>query len=162
MKRIILSALLLSVLVICFVGCKNNDVKQNDKPKEEQQSVTVVKPDFDKSELDEKFGTEEIYIVKTYMETPSEIYAENLENGILNTVVTHYQLSDGSWKTDDYSYKYKLILKGRMNNAEHDSEFQILSNSDDITFDDAWKAFGFSSNSEDYFAPQDAIIVAVK
>lgn len=36
----------------------------------------------------------------------------------------------------------------------------MLSNRDDITFDDAWKAFGFSSNSEDYFNAADAIIVA--
>ena len=48
-----------------------------------------------------------------------------------------------------------------MNNAACGSTYYILSNSDDITFDMAWKAAGYSSNSEDYFKPEDAIIVAL-
>lgn len=48
-----------------------------------------------------------------------------------------------------------------MHNAAKDSTFVILSNRNDITFDMAWKAFGYSSNSEDYFKPEDAVFVAV-
>lgn len=121
----------------------------------------VVKPDFVKEELDEKFGTDEIYIVKTYLESPSDEIEAYLDRGDIFTTVKHYQLSDGSWKTDDYSYRYKLEIKGRMNNAAKDSTYVILSNSDDITFDMAWKASGLSSNMDDYFKPEDAIIVAI-
>ena len=146
--------ILASLLILTFASCskKNNDVT----PEPEK---IIVEPDFKKEELDEKFGTDEVYIVKTYLESPDADKQELIGN-VLCITTTHYQLSDSTWKTDDYSYKYKLILTGRMNNAEMDSTFHVLSNSTDITFDDAWKAFGFSSNSEDYFKPEDAIIVA--
>ena len=48
-----------------------------------------------------------------------------------------------------------------MNNAAKDSTFVILSNNADITFDMAWKASGLSSNIDDYFKPEDAIIVGI-
>ena len=127
----------------------------------EQFPDNAVKPDFVKEELDEKFDTDEIYIVKTYMESPADESAEYFENGKIFTTVKHYQLSDGTWKTDSFNYKYKLILTGRLNNAVKDSTYEVLSNNPDITFDMAWKASGLSSNSEDYFKEEDAIIVAM-
>lgn len=87
--------------------------------------------------------TTETHIVNTYDET----------------FVTYYEMSDGIWKTEDYTYKYKLEITGRLNNAVIDSTYIILSNTDDITFEEAWKASGLSSNTEDYFKPEDAIIV---
>ena len=153
MKRIFL--LLITIVLVLFCSCTKEEQETEDFPK------NAVKPDFDKEELDKKFGTDEIYIVKTYSVSPSEEISEYLEDGKIYTMVKHYQLSDGSWKTDDYNYKYKLVLKGRLNNAVKDSTYEILSNSDDITFDMAWKASGLSSNSEDYFEPEDAIIVAI-
>ena len=121
----------------------------------------AVKPDFVKEELDKKFGTDEIYIVKTYMETPDEELSKYLEQNKIFTKMKHYQLSDGTWKTDNYNYKYKLILTGRMNNAAKDSTFILLSNIPDITFDAASKAFGYSSNMSDYFDPEDVVFVAI-
>jgi hypothetical protein len=46
-----------------------------------------------------------------------------------------------------------------MHNAAKNSTYIVLSNTEDITFDMAWKAAGYSSNSEDYFDPQVAMIV---
>ena len=46
-----------------------------------------------------------------------------------------------------------------MNNAVKDSTFIFLSNIEDITFDQAWKAAGFSSNMDDYFDVEDAKFV---
>lgn len=129
--------------------------------KEQQINENVVKPDFAKEELDKKLGTDEIYIVKTYMESSPDEFKEYLDEGLIFTKVKHYLLSDGTWKTDEHSYKYKLKLTGRMNNAAKDSTFFILSNRDDITFDNAWKAYGYSSNSDDYFKVEDAVFVAV-
>ena len=71
-------------------------------------------------------------------------------------------MSDGTWKTDDYSYQYRLEITGRMNNAAKDSTFVFLSNIETITFDQAWKASGFSSNLNDYFDIEDAKFVALK
>jgi len=71
-------------------------------------------------------------------------------------------MSDGTYKTDNNTYKYKLEIIGRMHNAENDSTFVFLSNIENITFDEAWKAAGFSSNTEDYFHPEDAIFIEWK
>ena len=72
---------------------------------------------------------------------------------------TYYKMSDGTWECDGHTYKYRLEISGRMPNAAVDSTFVYLSNVDTITFEQAWKAAGFSSNSEDYFSVEDAVLV---
>ena len=98
-------------------------------------------------------------VVKTYEVTDSELTFENDE---LVTMVKYYEMSDGTWKTDDYTYQYILEVTGRMNNADKDSTFVFLSNIKDITFEQAWKASGLSSNMNDYFKEEDAKFVAMK
>ena len=98
-------------------------------------------------------------VVKTYEVTDSELAFENDE---LVTMVKYYEMSDGTWKTDDYTYQYRLEVTGRMNNADKDSTFVFLSNIKDITFEQAWKASGLSSNMDDYFKEEDAKLVAMK
>ena len=72
------------------------------------------------------------------------------------------KMSDGTWRTDDHTYQYRLEITGRMNNAIKDSTFVYLSNTEDITFEQAWKASGLSSNMKDYFKAEDARLVAMK
>lgn len=165
--------LILAVLAVCLCSCSkqaetasgakiaNPPAAEQVQQPQEELSENVITPDFDKAELDEKFGTEEIYIVKTYYDSPADEFEAYLDEGKIFTKVKHYQLSDGSWKTDEHSYKYKLEISGVINNAASGSTYYILSNTDDITFDQAWKAAGYSSNTEDYFMPEDAIIVAL-
>ena len=98
-------------------------------------------------------------VVRTYEVTDSE---DAFENDELVTVVKYYEMSDGTWKTDDYTYQYRLEITGRLNGAEKDSTFIFLSNSKDITFEQAWKASGLSSNMDDYFKEEDAKFVAIK
>ena len=98
-------------------------------------------------------------VVKTYEKTDSEEAFENTEPVIM---VKHYEMSDGTWKTDDYTYKYRLEITGRMDNAEKDSTFIFLSNIENITFEQAWKAAGFSSNMDDYFDVEVAKFVGMK
>ena len=98
-------------------------------------------------------------VVKIYEVTDSELTFENDE---LVTMVKYYEMSDGTWKTDDYTYQYRLEVTGRMNNADKDSTFVFLSNIKDITFEQAWKASGLSSNMDDYFKEEDAKLVAMK
>lgn len=75
---------------------------------------------------------------------------------------TYYEMSDGTWQCDGYSYKYRLVISGRMNEAVPESTFVYLSNIKDIPFEQAWKASGFSSSLDDYFAIEDAVFVGWK
>ena len=104
----------------------------------------------------------EVSIIKTYDVTDSELTEECFENNELVTIVKYYEMSDGTWKTDDYTYQYRVEVTGRMNNAAKDSMYVFLSNTKDITFDQAWKASGLSSNIDDYFKEEETKLVAVK
>ena len=77
-------------------------------------------------------------------------------NGSLHTYTKN---SDGTWQANGLTYKYKLEISGRMPNAAVDSTFVYLSNLESISFEQAWKAAGLSSNTADYFAVEDAILV---
>ncbi len=72
---------------------------------------------------------------------------------------TYYKNTDGTWQVDGRNYKYRLIVTGRMKNAAVDSTFVYLSNVETITFDQAWKAAGYSSDKADYFDVEDAVLV---
>lgn len=98
-------------------------------------------------------------VAKVYEVTPNEVAKKYMQNSKIVITTRHYELNDGTWKTDTHSYKYRLEITGRLNNAVKDSTFLILSNTKDITFEQTWKASGLSSNINDYFKPETAIIV---
>ncbi len=100
------------------------------------------------------------YIVNTYEKTPTDQINQLIDSESIIRK-TYYELSDGTWKTEGHIYKYKLVISGRLHSAVKDNTYVILSNRNDITFDEAWKASGLSSNTNDYFKPEDAIIVEV-
>ena len=85
-----------------------------------------------------------------------------IKNKIDGNMKTYYEMTDGSWTDGDYSYKFRLEIKGRLNNAVCDSVYVYLSNIPDISFEQAWKASGLSSNSNDYFSPEDAVLVEIE
>lgn len=123
----------------------------------------VLQKDIDTGEWVKVNQTQkEVTVIKTYEVTDSAQADEYLEDDKLITMVKHYEMSDGTWKTDEYTYQYRLEITGRMNNAAKDSTFVFLSNIEEITFDQAWKASGFSSNMDDYFDVEDAKFVAMK
>lgn len=101
-------------------------------------------------------------VAETYEKTPFEQVQEDFGNSEVVVTNYYYKLDDGSWKSGDYTYKYRLVLTGRLNNAVKDSGYVVLSNTKDITFEQAWKASGLSSNSNDYFNPEEAVIVEIK
>ena len=68
---------------------------------------------------------------------------------------TYSEMSDGTWQCDGHIYKYRLEISGRLSNAVKDSTYIYLSNIEDITFEQAWKASGLSSNMDD-FLPAEA------
>ena len=82
---------------------------------------------------------------------------------VVETVTTelavYEEMSDGTWQCEGRTYQHRLAISGRMHNAAADSTFVYLSNLEEITFDQAWKAAGFSSSTDDYFSPEEAILV---
>lgn len=72
---------------------------------------------------------------------------------------TYYELEDGTWMCDDIVYQYRLEITGTMPNAAKETTFVYLSNLEEITFEQAYKASGVSSATADYFAPEDAVLV---
>ena len=80
------------------------------------------------------------------------------KNTIEGNVQTYYEMTDGTWMCDDQTYKYRLDINGRMPNAANDSNFVFLSNIEEITFEQAYNQL-ISSNSEDFFSPEEAVLV---
>ena len=90
-------------------------------------------------------------------------FGQEQEAEVLETITadftTYYRMSNGTWKTDTHSYQYRLEITGRLNNAVADITYVYLSNIENISFDQAWKASGLSSNLDDYFTAEDALLV---
>ncbi len=104
----------------------------------------------------------EASVVRTYEATDGEGVQKLIANNQPVTLVTYYEMSDGTWKTEDHTYPYRVEVTGRMNGASKDSTFVYLSTSKEISFDQAWKASGLSSNLNDYFKEEDAKLVAMQ
>ena len=100
-------------------------------------------------------------IVNTFKETPVKLIEEYFQNSQMVTTVKYYEMSDGTWKTDEHPYRYKLEITGRLNNSANDSTCIILSNTDRITFEQAWKASGLNNKVSNYFNIEDAVIVGM-
>ena len=81
------------------------------------------------------------------------------KNTIAGNMNTYYEMADGTWMCDDHLYKYRIEINGRMPNAAVDSSFIYLSNIEQISFDQAYKAAGISNSSDDYFSPEEAVLV---
>lgn len=82
-----------------------------------------------------------------------------VKNTIEGNMKTYCEMADGTWMCDDHSYQYRLEITGRMPNAAVDSSFVYLSNIREITFDQAYRAAGISSHSDDYFSSEEAVLV---
>ncbi len=78
---------------------------------------------------------------------------------ITTELAAYDKMSDGTWQCEDRTYQYRLEISGRMHNAAVDSTFVYLSNRKEISFDQAWRAAGLSSNTDDYFSPEEAVLV---
>ena len=104
----------------------------------------------------------ETAIVDTFIETPSEDVEGRMKDAEEVVLKTYCEMSDGTWKADDHTYRYKLVITGRLRNAARDTTYTILSNIEDISFEQAWKASGLSSDLNDYFETEDAVFVAIK
>ena len=84
---------------------------------------------------------------------------DGVQNTIRGNLKSYYEMSDGTWQCGGLSYQYRLEITGRLPHAATDSTYVYLSNLEDITFEQAWKAGGLSSDSDDYFSAEDAVLV---
>lgn len=92
--------------------------------------------------------------------------AQAKEPEVVNTIttdrMTYHELSDGTWQADGRIYKYRLEIPGQLPNSIEESTFVYLTNLEKITFDQAWKAAGFSSQTSDYYTEDEAVLVEWK
>lgn len=98
----------------------------------------------------------------TNKNTPTES-GESIVDGediVMGNMKTYSFLPDETYECDGYSYKYRLELVGRMHAAAVDSKYVVLSNREDITFEQA-AATLFSSDSNDWFDPKEAVLVDI-
>lgn len=86
----------------------------------------------------------------------------DIKNTVDGNIKTYYEMTDGTWSCDDISYVYRLEIKGRLSNAACDSIYVYLSNKSEISFEEAWKASGLSSNTDDYFPIEEAVLVELR
>ncbi|MDI9468998.1 MAG: immunogenic protein [Bacillota bacterium] len=80
-------------------------------------------------------------------------------DNINGNVKTYAQMDDGIWVGDGNSYQQRLEFMGRLENTEYNFDFIYVSNLGEISFDEAWRASGLSSDLLDYFPLNDTILV---
>lgn len=85
----------------------------------------------------------------------------NLTQGYIGPQFEEYtRNSDGTWKCGNQTYKYRMVLTGRENNASADGHFVVLTNNPDVTFKQvSWSIF--SSSSDDWLDPEETVIVSL-
>lgn len=101
-------------------------------------------------------------VAAVYEVTPSEELEQKRENGEYIIYTEYSALNNGMWSVGDYTYRYRLEITGKPNSAAKMVSYFVLSNTKDITFEQALKASGLSSDSNDYFSPDYAVIVGYK
>ena len=74
-------------------------------------------------------------------------------------VNTYHEMSDGTWKTDKYTYQHRLVLEDSIPGTGYTAQYTVLSNRDDLTFHQVFLASGISSSTSAYFSEDDAVIV---
>lgn len=95
--------------------------------------------------------------------TFDKIYSD--EKGKPGTYSVSFATSGSSGMTGNavcYTYKYRIEITGRLHNAAKDTTYVLLTNLEGITFEQAWKASGLSSNMDDYFDPADAVFIGIR
>ncbi|MCI9507523.1 MAG: immunogenic protein [Oscillospiraceae bacterium] len=106
--------------------------------------------------------SQEPAVLRTFEATPLELSKEYAEEGQEIVFQTYCEMTDGTWTTDGRTYQDRLVIKGRLRGAVRDVAYTILSNIGDITFEQAWKASGLSSNMADYFDVEDLTFVGIQ
>ena len=81
------------------------------------------------------------------------------DNGVLKTY--SYSAYLRCYSCEGMKYSYLLTLTGTMPNAAKETTFAVLSNTQDITFEQTYKQY-ISSDTADFFDPAEAVVVEMR
>jgi len=84
-----------------------------------------------------------------------------IPNGTNSVCHEYYQTKDGRWSVNGKKYNFRLVLDGRMPNAAIDTEFVVLTNNRNLSFQDVNQSI-VSSNSSDDLYPEIACVVEMR
>lgn len=114
------------------------------------------------SEITPRCGTLDGYFSKVFDEgeVPTENYSSNFEaGGYQNATDNTKEVNiDGNWAifakfnntpSELEKYKYCFYIKGRLNNAQNDTEIVVLCDSEDITLNDVFAPLLSSQYNEE-------------
>lgn len=85
----------------------------------------------------------------------AKTYEQSEQDGIIKT---YYEMKDGTWQCEDTTYQFRLKLDGRMPNSELDSCFVVLTNNENLTFEEVSKSL-YISSFEDIKVMESSLIV---
>ena len=88
----------------------------------------------------------------------AKVYEKSESDGI---VATYYEMNDGTWQCDDNIYQFRLELAGRMPNAKSGSSYVVLTDNENLTFEDVAKSL-YSSSLEVSKIMDGSMIVEMK
>ncbi len=83
---------------------------------------------------------------------------KTVDETVEGNLATYHRMTDGTWECGGISYQQRLEIKGVLPNSSVWATYVYLSNVD-ISFEQAWKASGLSSQTWDYFSIEDAVLV---
>ena len=85
----------------------------------------------------------------------AKTYEQSEQDGIIKT---YYEMKDGTWQCEDTTYQFRFKLDGIMPNSELDSCFVVLTNNENLTFEEVSKSL-YSSSFEDIKVMEGSLIV---
>ena len=75
------------------------------------------------------------------------------------TTHSYYKMSNGTWRTESNCYKYRFEFSGKPQNVDKERYFVVLSNREDITFEETLEAKESSDPFGNGFPVEEALIV---
>lgn len=133
---------LLAVLAVVVAGVLflTNPLTEKEEVHSEPENTDYS---VKESSSEQDMKQEEVSIVATY-EHESDAAGYYV-------LISHYEMSDGTWRTDTGAYKYRLIIEGTQGSQQKKFDYIYLSNIEEISYHEAMMASGLSSYMPDYF-----------
>ena len=72
------------------------------------------------------------FITVQYHNVGADAHSLKAINTIKGNMKTYYEMSDGTWQMDGYTYKYRLEISGRQPSAVKDTTYFYLCNLEEI------------------------------
>lgn len=85
-------------------------------------------------------------------------YRQSEKDGVCKT---YFEMKDGTWKCGGITYPYRLELSGRWPNAEEQSYYVVLTDNEDLTFEDVSQSF-YGSLLEDSKVMESSVVVEMR